>query len=88
MARDLMKANPHNTLFVFDLHGVIFKHDYKKMIKIIWKTNNKLMLLAHILNPKVLWSLAKLLWNQAVSEQYILHFSQYCKHFKDKMDTA
>ena len=46
--------NPSNTVFVFDIHGVICKFSFTKVIQEAWKIPNKGRLIIILCNPK-LW---------------------------------
>jgi len=64
--------SPHNTVIVFDLHGVLFKHDYKKMAISILKHPQKLKLLLAVLSPSLWIDTIKLLKKGAIAEEFLV----------------
>jgi len=63
---------PENTIIVFDLHDVIVNYDYIKIIKTFFASKGKLKLFITMLNPFVWWNIIKLIYNNAIAEQYII----------------
>jgi len=64
--------SPQNAIIVFDLHGVLFKYDYKSIIKHLFSYPNKLSFIFCILKPRLLWDAMKLQYHKSVAEQYII----------------
>ena len=67
-----LKLDPKKTVIAVDLHGVLFKHDYKKMLKLFWDSKNKLQLFRAIISPSLWLDLLKLKKKGAVIEQYLV----------------
>ncbi|MFC1841900.1 HAD hydrolase-like protein [Candidatus Dependentiae bacterium] len=67
---------PQNTIVTFDLHDVIVNYDYWEIAKTIFKHKKKLKLFIALLNPFVWWSIIKLMYKNAVAEQYIFEIGQ------------
>lgn len=71
-----IKITPENTILAFDIHDVLLKADYSLMAQEFFKSPHKLHLLFSLLNPFLLMDIIKLLWQQAVAEQFILQLAQ------------
>lgn len=66
---------PSNTMVVFDLHGVLFSHQYGKMIMTFFRSSQKWRLLRALLNPCLLWDIIKLLYRRPVPESFFMHLA-------------
>jgi len=58
----LHNLNPRNGIIAFDLHGVLFKADFWRIIRLFWKTPHKRIIIEHGLNPRVMqdfWCVAR-----------------------------
>ncbi len=90
-ARDQNKANinkalpltPANTIMLFDLHGVVFKHDYKKMLATFWHSPQKWSFVKMMLDPYLLWDMLKLLYRRPIPESFFMHLANNYKKVKD-----
>lgn len=74
--------DPSKTIILFDLHGVLFKHNYGKMLKTFWKSPLKWSLLGNLLNPYFLWDIAKLLRHRPIPESFFVHLARNYKQFR------
>ena len=59
-------------IFVFDLHGVLFRPDYKKIAQILYQVPKKHNLLLSALTPKFLLTFFSLVKKGAVPEEFII----------------
>ncbi len=90
-AHNLNKANikkaepltPANTIILFDLHGVVFKHDYKKMLATFWHSPQKWSLMKDMLDPCLIWDMLKLLYRRPIPESFFMHLAHDYKKVKD-----
>lgn len=71
-----MNISKDNIVIAFDLHGVLFTFDYKKIVKLIWQFNHKLAIIATFFHFGLIWQLLKLLWNEATDEEFYDLFEQ------------
>jgi FMN phosphatase YigB (HAD superfamily) len=67
---------PAEPIIAFDLHGVIFKRDYRRMAQILWKFPNKSKLVLALCSPFFLFDAIKLWHNKGVAEQFIICLAQ------------
>lgn len=74
--------DPNKTIILFDLHGVIFRHNYKKMLQTFWKSPLKWSFLYNLLNPYLLCDIAKLLRHRPVPESFFVHLARHYKQFQ------
>src|SRR5579885_1144032 len=81
----IIALHPRTTIFLFDLHGVVFKPDYKRMIRIFWQSKHKILIIKHALNPKILYKIHQLSRKKAVAEEYFVHLSTYSPQLKQAM---
>lgn len=65
---------PDNTIIVFDIHGVLFSTDYRKVLHLLWTPQTCLIFL-HLCNPTALWAMIKLWYKGAVDEEYLVYFT-------------
>lgn len=68
--------NPSNTLLVFDLHGVVFNHDYKQMIKTFLKSHQKGQVILQLLHPCLLRDIFKVV-HRNVPEAFFIHMAYH-----------
>jgi len=61
--------NPSNTVLVFDIHGVLFKHNYKRMLRLLLSAPHPLRLCAQLCNPSALYDFFTLVLAGAVPEK-------------------
>lgn len=70
------KYSTENTIIAFDFHDVLVNYDWTKIMKTFWASKKKLRLFIALLNPLIWWDIIKLMWQEAVSEQYIVSLGQ------------
>ncbi len=73
---------PNQTIILFDLHGVIFKHNYKKMVQTLWKSSLKWPLFYNLFNPYLLRDIIKLLRHRPIPESFFVHLANNYKQFR------
>ena len=74
--------NPQKTILAIDLHGVLFKHDYKRMFKAYWQSKHKLTLILALINPLLWINAIRLACQHAVAEQFLIGLAD--KHHRLK----
>jgi|AntAceMinimDraft_18_1070375.scaffolds.fasta_scaffold02945_7 FMN phosphatase YigB (HAD superfamily) len=62
---------PQDSVFAFDLHGVIFHPSITQIIKILWKTPHKWHLLNVIFNVRIVYNALAAIITKKVIEQFI-----------------
>lgn len=68
--------SPDNIVIAFDLHGVLFRHDYKKMIHFFIKSDDKWKLIKTTLNPALWIDVFKIARTSSVPEAFIMRLAQ------------
>lgn len=81
-ARDL---RPENSIIIFDLHGVVFKHNYKKMFITFWKSPHRWPLLKNMLNPRLMWDIAKILYRKPIPESFFMYLSYHYREVQEAL---
>jgi len=76
-----------NIIITFDLHGVVFRHDYKKMIQFFWKSPDKWKLAWATLSPRLWIDVLKLARICSVPEAFIMHLAQQNVTIKELLPT-
>lgn len=78
------RYTPETTIITFDLHKVLVRHDYRRMLHLWWQNPKRLLLVLHLAHPKVLWRVFRLRQSGAVAEKVLLtlmaefpHLQQY-----------
>lgn len=66
------KYTPHNTIILFDIHGVLFKPDYKKFFSLLVRNKKTVLLILYSLHPGLLIDLITLWRSGAIVEHYFL----------------
>ena len=74
------EINPKNTIFVFDVHGVIFKLSVFKIIKEVIKDPSNLWIITMMLRPKLCIDLLKSQANGGVAEELIFNVGKNKPH--------
>jgi len=74
--------NPQKTILAIDLHGVLFKHDYKRMFKTYWQSKHKLKLILALINPLLWVDVIRLMRQNAIAEQFLVGLAE--KHHRLK----
>ena len=74
---------PTNTIILFDLHGVVFNHDYKKMLLTFWHSPQKWSFIRGMLDPCLIWDMLKLLYRRPIPESFFMHLAHDYKKVKD-----
>lgn len=77
-----------NSIFVFDLHGVVFNLDLVKVIKIVLKCPHKKLLLKTLLYPRILASTLYSLRKGAIAEEILLKLAKDFPKFKELLPTG
>lgn len=67
---------PENTIITFDLHGVIFKPDYRALARILWHSKGKLGLIINLMHPRIIWQGIIMLMKRSAAEKYIMKLAQ------------
>lgn len=67
---------PKKTIIAVDLHGVLFKHNYKNMFKLFFKSKNKRKLIFALINPRLWIDVIKLMRKKAVAEEFFVGLAQ------------
>ncbi|MDR3550884.1 MAG: HAD hydrolase-like protein [Candidatus Babeliales bacterium] len=63
---------PQNTIIAFDIHGVLFKPNFKKIIQLAWNHKKVFTIGFYLLNPKFTFKLISLKYKRAVPEEYFM----------------
>jgi len=71
--------SPEESIIIFDLHGVLFKHDYAKMIRTFAQSPQKWLLLRGIFSPCLIWDVLKLLYRRPIPESFFMHLAHTYK---------
>jgi FMN phosphatase YigB (HAD superfamily) len=74
---------PYNTVFAFDLHGVILQSDVKKMVRMFWSTIPFRFMLWSVVTPRMWYYGYKLYVRDIVPEQFFDFFDHTYPQFKD-----
>jgi len=68
--------SPENVIITFDLHGVVFRHDYRKMARFFWESPDKWKLSWATLSPKLWLDVLRLARTCTVPEAFIMRLAQ------------
>lgn len=79
--------SPKNMVIVFDLHGVVFRHDYKKMMRSFWKSPDKWRLLWATIHPQLWIDVFKIARNYTVPEAFIMQLTKQHETIKQLLPT-
>jgi FMN phosphatase YigB (HAD superfamily) len=71
--RTLNEVSPQNTIFLFDLHGVLFKSNMPAMIKMLAYSPCAGPIFLHCINPFFLYDVFQLYSHVYIGEYYILY---------------
>lgn len=82
---EALPLTPTNAVVVFDLHRVLFHHNYKRMLTTFFKSPLKWRFLGALLNPCLLWDMIKLLYRRPIPESFFVHLSHNYEHIRDIM---
>jgi HAD superfamily hydrolase (TIGR01509 family) len=82
---DALPLTPANTVIVFDLHRVLFHHNYRRMWTTFYKSPLKWRFAIALLNPCLLWDMVKLLYRRPIPESFFVHLSHNYKNIRDIM---
>jgi len=75
-------VNPSDTVIAIDLHGVLFRHDYKKMVATAFKSKQKLTLIRALLSPSLWKDIIKLIRKGAVAEEFLVGLAETHQRLK------
>lgn len=68
-----------STIITFDIHGVLFKADTKKIVHIIWSNKRILKVFLYLLNPRFIADLYYLIRKKTIPEEYIFYITDKYK---------
>lgn len=68
--------NPTNTIFIFDIHGVLLMHDYRCMLDIFWHSPTKWRLLKTVFDPRFIYHMIKFSYHRTLAEAFFLYFDR------------
>lgn len=77
-----------DTIFIFDLHGVVFKLDAYQVMKEIFRTPYKYQLLKTLFYPKVVFTTYYSLKKGGVAEEVLLNLSKDLPQFQKLLPTG
>ena len=80
-----LPLNATNTIIVFDLHGVLFNHDYKKMAATFWASPKKWKFMGDMLDPCLIRDVLILLYRRPIPESFFMHLAHKYKAVKDEL---
>ncbi len=67
-----MPVCPQTTIITFDIHGVLFTKDYRKIASLVWQNPWVIKILFYALNPFFILDILKLIIKKGVTEEYII----------------
>lgn len=70
--------DPRNTIIAFDLHGVLFRLDWREVFHILWGYPHKWCLFTCGFNIRLIWRCLHMVWHDAVDEEYYQLFRRLC----------
>lgn len=70
-----LTISPANTIISFDIHGVLFEPDTKKIKQLLKKNPKVFLVLRYLFWPPLLFDLIRLLKKKAVPEEIISHLT-------------
>ena len=76
------KVDPRDTIIAVDLHGVLFKHDYKNMFRTFFKSKHKPKLFFALLSPLLWIDVVKLIFRNSVAEEYFIGLARKHRRLK------
>lgn len=68
--------SPHNVIVVFDLHGVVFRHDYVKMFRSFWRSPDKWRIVWATINPRLWLDVLIIARDYTVPEAFIMQLAK------------
>jgi len=68
---------PQNTIITFDIHGVLFKPDRKKIAHLAWRNKKAFLIGFYFLNPKFAYQVLSLKLKRAVPEEYFMRLTHH-----------
>lgn len=83
-----LELNPDNDVFAFDLHGVVFRPDYKHMVLRSVEAADWPFVQYVLTHPRVIYDLFALRHESSVPEQYITDISQKHPPLKNYIEPA
>jgi len=72
----MLSPTPHNTIITFDIHGVLFKPDRKKIAQLAWNNKRAFTIGFYFLNPKFAYTVLALKLKRAVPEEYFMRLTR------------
>lgn len=70
---------PNTTTLVFDIHGVLFTSDHKKILSLLWQNKRLIKLFLYFFNPRFLVDFLELVRKKAVPEECIIYLTSRYK---------
>lgn len=83
--QDALPIRPDNTMVVFDLHGVLFNHEYFTMFMTFIRSPLKWKLMHALINPYLIWDLIKLMYRRPVPESFFMYLAHNYKDIKNAL---
>jgi FMN phosphatase YigB (HAD superfamily) len=80
-----LPLSAENSVIVFDLHRVLFFHDYKRMCLTFFKSPLKWRLMSAMINPCLIRDMIKLLYRRPIPESFFVHLSHSYASVRDIM---
>lgn len=68
--------DPKSTVIAVDLHGVLFKPNYKNMFKQFFKNKKKLKLVFALINPRLWIDVVRLMHKRAIVEEFFIRLGK------------
>lgn len=72
---------PQSTIITFDIHGVLFNLDWKKIMQLVWRNKRSWGLITYIINPRFLYNTRQLAKKGTVLENIIIELSNHHPYF-------
>lgn len=73
---------------LFDLHGVVFKTNFKQILSILWHVKGKAKLAMIGLNPRFWFHFIKLTYHNAIPEEYVMRLIEQFNQLKPYFNTG
>ena len=80
---EFMLLTPKNTLIVFDIHGVLFRFSFSRLIKEFFNVQNKRKLIFMLIKPSVLFNSIKIYKQYRTPEACFFKLSELYPEFKE-----
>jgi FMN phosphatase YigB (HAD superfamily) len=67
--------SPQNTIITFDIHGVLFNPDHRKIVRLAWRNKSAFLIGFYFFNPKFAYQVLSLKLKGAVPEEYFMRLT-------------